>query len=50
MLCQRQLKAFLLISEYAGIPIEASKTIEPSTCVPIHGILVEEVLMQVRLP
>lgn len=41
---------FLALSAYAGIPIKTSKTVLPSTSVPIHGILVDTVLMQVRLP
>lgn len=49
-LCQQQLEAFISISDYAGIPIKASKTIHPATCVPIHGILVDTMLMQARLP
>lgn len=49
-LCQHQLNSFLLIAEYTGIPIKASKTVFPSTSVPIHGILVDTVLMQARLP
>lgn len=49
-MCQLKLDNFLAIAEYAGIPIKASKTITPSPCVPIHGILVDTVHMQARLP
>lgn len=49
-LCNQQLSTFLKISDYAGIPIKTSKTVAPSTCVPIHGILVDTVAMEARLP
>lgn len=49
-LCKQQLSTFLAIASFVGIPIKASKTIPPSTCVPIHGILVDTVQMEARLP
>lgn len=50
LLCQQQLDTFFAVSKYAGIPIKSSKTVLPSTSVPIHGILVDTVRMQARLP
>lgn len=41
---------FLMISNYAGIPSKASKTILPSTWVPMHSMFVDTMLMQARLP
>lgn len=49
-LCQQQLDNFLTLSSFAGIPIKTSKTIQPSTSVPIHGILVDTISMEARLP
>lgn len=49
-LCQQQLDTFLALSAFVGIPIKTSKTVLPSTSVPIHGILVDTILMQARLP
>lgn len=49
-LCQQQLQNFLSIVKYIGFPIKESNTIPPSTCVPIHGILVISLLMEAQLP
>ena len=44
------LEAFLLFCRDCGIPIKSSKTVLPSTCVVVHGIEVDTVNMQARLP
>lgn len=49
-LYQQHLSNFLALSSYAGIPIKASRTIPSSTSVPIHGILVDTILMLVHIP
>lgn len=49
-LCQFYLRKFLCISKFVGIPIKDSKTVLPSTCVPIHGIQVDTLHMEARLP
>lgn len=50
ILCQKQLDSFLALASYAGTSIKPYKTVQPSTSVPIHGILVDTVRMQARLP
>lgn len=49
-LCHQQLQCFLRIAEYTGIPIKASKTLLPMTCLPVHGIEVDTVQAQACLP
>lgn len=49
-LCSLQLKKFLSLSAFVGIPINESKTVLPATSVPIHGILVDTLHMQAHLP
>lgn len=49
-LCQQQLDCFLTIANMVGIPIKASKTIPPTTCLPVHDIEVDTQFMQARLP
>lgn len=49
-LCRQQLAIFLSITAYVGIPIKESKTILPSSLVPIHGILVDMICMEAHLP
>jgi hypothetical protein len=44
------LDAFLLFCAECGIPIKASKTVHPSSCVSAHGIELDTVAMQARLP
>lgn len=49
-LCQHQLLCFLQIASYTGIPIKASKTVTPTTRLPVHGIEVDTVQGVARLP
>lgn len=46
----RGLQAFLLLTESLGLPVKASKTIELSSCVILHGIEVYAIAQQLRLP
>lgn len=45
-----QLNAFLQMCSSCNIPIKHSKTVLPSTCVTVHGIEVDTIAMQARLP
>lgn len=49
-LCQQQLQCFLQIASYTGIPIKTSKTVHPTTCLPVHGIEVDTTQGIARLP
>lgn len=49
-LCKQQLQCFLQIAVYTGIPIKHSKTVTPTTCLPVHGIEVDTIQGQARLP
>ena len=44
------LAAMLLLCKICNIPIKQSKTVPPSTCVVVHGIELDTVVMQARLP
>ena len=46
----KALDSFLHFCELCGIPIKHSKTVPPSTCITAHGIEVDSVAMEARLP
>ena len=48
--CQVYLQHFLSVAELLSIPVKHSKTVLPSTCVVVHGIEVDTLVMQARLP
>ena len=48
--CQHYLQQFFSLAELLSIPVNHKKTVMPSTCVIVHGIEVDTVLMQARLP
>lgn len=47
---RKSLDSFINLCSFSGIPIKHSKTIYPSTCVTVHGIELDTVRMQARLP
>jgi hypothetical protein len=49
-ICKRSLESFLALATSLSIPIKAEKTVQPSTCVSLHGIEVDTRLMTLRLP
>jgi hypothetical protein len=48
--CQHYLQQFFSLAELLSIPVNHKKTVMPSTCVIVHGIEVDTVSMQARLP
>ena len=48
--CRNSLVAFLSLAESLNLPVKHSKTVQPSTCVQLHGIEVDTIMMQLRLP
>ena len=48
--CQHYLQQFFSLAELLYIPVNHKKTVMPSTCVIVHGIEVDTVSMQARLP
>ena len=44
------LDTFLLLCKDCNVPIKASKTVPPSTCVTAHGIEIDTLAMEARLP
>ena len=49
-LCYLYLQQFFSLAESLSIPVKQSKTVMPSTCVIVHGIEVDTLQMQARLP
>ena len=49
-LCQSYLQSFLSVADLLALPIKHSKTVVPSTCAIVHGIEIDTVVMQARLP
>jgi hypothetical protein len=47
---QRDLDAFISLASKSGIPVKHSKTVLPSTVIVAHGIELDSVAMQARLP
>jgi hypothetical protein len=48
--CQESLQSFLTLAKLLNIPIKQSKTCPPSTLAQLHGIEVDTVKMEARLP
>jgi hypothetical protein len=48
--CKRGLDTFMVLANSLNLPIKHEKTVTPATCVELHGILVDTVTMQLRLP
>lgn len=48
--CQRFLNTFMALSERINLPVKHSKTVQPSTTVILHGIEVDTLELQIRLP
>jgi hypothetical protein len=49
-LCLRDLAAFHVLAKDINLPINHDKTVYPSTSAVLHGILVDTMAMQARLP
>ena len=49
-LCQKQLKLFLKVCDYLGIPMAPDKTVGPSTILSFAGIELDSIVMEARLP
>ena len=48
--CKTYLETFLTLAAAINIPIKHEKTVQPSTCVSLHGIEVDTIDMSLRLP
>ena len=48
--CRSYLHKFQTVADFVGIPVKHSKTVQPATCVTVHGIEVDTNMMQARLP
>ena len=48
--CQAALDTFLNLASDLGVPIKNDKTIQPSTCVEVHGILLDTCTLMAKLP
>ena len=48
--CDKKLNIFLSLAKWLNIPIKHSKTFRPSTVMVVHGIEVDTVAMEMRLP
>ena len=48
--CRSYLHTFQTVADFVGIPVKHSKTVQPATCVTIHGIEVDTNMMQARFP
>ena len=48
--CQVYLQYVLPVAELLSIPVKHIKTVLPSTCVVVHVIQVDTLVMQARLP
>ena len=49
-ICKSYLDAFFRLSKAIGIPLKHQKTVLPSTCVSVHGIEIDTINMEIRLP
>ena len=48
--CKCSLQAFLSLCESLQLPVKTERTVQPSTCVTIHGIEIDTASMSIRLP
>ena len=49
-LAQAGLSSFLTLSKELGVPVKHSKTVVPTTCAILHGIEVDTIASEARLP
>ena len=49
-ICLISLSTFHHVAQAMGFPVKTSKTVKPSTSVILHGILVDTVEMEIKLP
>ena len=49
-LCRSALETFLVLAEDVKVPIKKEKTVLPTTCRAVHGVLIDTVKLEVRLP
>ena len=49
-IAENALDAFLALCHHCNVPIKEEKTIRPAPCVVVHGIELDSVKMQARLP
>jgi len=47
---QNGLSTFLNLATFLGIPVKHSKTVRPTTCTTLHGIEIDTVAAEARLP
>ena len=48
--CSTYLRIFEQLTSRLNIPLNSKKTVEPSTCVTVHGYEVDTLAMEIRLP
>ena len=48
--CKNNLQTFLCLAESLNLPVKQEKTVQPSTCVSLHGIEVDTTTMTMCLP
>jgi len=49
-LCNKQLEIFLSLAQWLNIPIKTAKPYRPSQVMVVHGIEVDAIAMEMRLP
>lgn len=49
-ICESMLNNFIELCDIIGLPIKHSKTVQPATTIEAHGVLVDSVKQEVRLP
>ena len=48
--CKNSLQAFIALADSIGLPLNLNKTVQPTTCAELHGILVNTEEMVMSLP
>jgi hypothetical protein len=48
--CNKKLNTFLALARYLNIPIKISKTFRPDQIMTVHGVEIDSMLMEIRLP
>jgi hypothetical protein len=48
--CNRKLECFLALARWLNIPIKSEKTFRPQQVITVHGIEVDSIRMEMRLP
>ena len=49
-LCEKALLSFFELCNDLNVPVKQSKTVKPTTCTSVHGIEIDTVCMEARLP